>query len=127
MAELEESSHTVSIPAPQAQMGHDNCFSLTEISNYGSKGACAYAAHCLQLGRMDKDVIRGIHGVFRKLASDEADMEGLLANAVKVGTINGQVLAIFHTLLTRFKRGFPVRPCVPIGDISLMEICIAIL
>jgi hypothetical protein len=75
---------------------------------------------------MDEDVIRGIHGVFSKLASGEADMEGLLANALKVGAINGQVLAISHTLLTRFERGFPNRACVPIGDISSMEICIAI-
>jgi hypothetical protein len=76
---------------------------------------------------MDEDVIRGIHGVFSKLASDEVDMEGLLANALKVGAINCQVLAIFRTLLTRFERGFPARPCVPIGDISRMKVCIAIL
>jgi hydroxylamine reductase len=93
-AELEEFGHTVNIPARQAQMGHDDCFSLTEIATYGSKGACAYAAHCLQLGRMDEDVMKGIHEVFSKLASDEADMEGLLANALKVGAINGQVLAM---------------------------------
>jgi hydroxylamine reductase len=92
--ELEEFGVTVSIPARQELMQNDDCFSLTEIATYGAKGVCAYAAHCHQLGQMDEKVMIGIHEVFAKLASDEPDMEGLLANALRVGEINTQVLAM---------------------------------
>ena len=92
--ELEDYGHTVSVPTRQAAMGNDDCFSLTEIATYGSRGVCAYAAHCHQLGRMDEDVMTGIHEVYAKLASNEPDMNGLLANALKVGEINTKVLAM---------------------------------
>ena len=52
--ELEEFGHTVSLPIRQAAMGNEDCFSLNEIATYGAKGACAYAAHCYQMGRMDE-------------------------------------------------------------------------
>jgi hydroxylamine reductase len=75
-------------------MGNDDCFSLVEIGTYGTKGVCAYAAHCHQLGYMNEEIMEGIHGIFAKLASQEADMSGLLANALKVGEVNGQVLKL---------------------------------
>lgn len=71
-----------------------DCFSLNEIGTYGLKGASAYAAHCYQLGKMDDEVMAGIHEVFAKLGSTEADMEGLLDNAMKVGEINAKILAM---------------------------------
>jgi hydroxylamine reductase len=46
------------------------------------------------MGKMDPDIMKDIHQVFSKLASDEPDMEGLLANVLKVGDINGRVLAM---------------------------------
>jgi hydroxylamine reductase len=94
LEELESFGHSVSVPLRQAQMGNKDCFSLNEIGTYGIKGACAYAAHCYQLGKMDDDVMADIHQVYAKLASDEPDMEGLLANALKVGEINGRILAM---------------------------------
>ena len=60
----------------------------------GTKGVCAYATHCYQLGVMDEQVMTAIHEVFAKLASDQADMEGLLANVLKVGEVSTQVLAM---------------------------------
>ena len=92
--DLEEFGYTVSIPKLQKAMGNDDCFSLVEIGTYGSKGVCAYAAHCHQLGYMNEEIMEGIHGIFAKLASQEADMSGLLANALKVGEVNGQVLKL---------------------------------
>lgn len=94
LQELEEFGHSVGIPKRQAAMGNEDCFSLTEIATYGARGACAYAAHCYQMGKMDDSVMKDIHQVFCKLASDEPDMEGLLANALKVGDINGRILAM---------------------------------
>lgn len=95
--ELEDFGYTVSIPELQKAMGNDDCFSLVEIASYGAKGACAYAAHCRQLGYMDEDVMTGIHQVFAKVASNEPDMEGLLANALRVGELNGKILEMLDT------------------------------
>ncbi len=95
--ELEEFGYTVSIPELQEAMGNDDCFSLVEIASYGAKGACAYAAHCRQLGYVDEDVMTGIHQVFAKVASNQADMEGLLANALRVGELNGKILEMLDT------------------------------
>ncbi|KAL3827314.1 hypothetical protein ACHAXA_005060 [Cyclostephanos tholiformis] len=94
LQDFEEFGHTVSIPKRMAAMGDEDCFSLSEIATYGARGACAYAAHCYQMGKMDPDIMKDIHQVFSKLASDEPDMEGLLANVLKVGDINGRVLAM---------------------------------
>jgi len=95
--ELEDFGYTVSIPELQKAMGNDDCYSLVEIATYGAKGACAYAAHCRQLGYMDEDVMAGIHDVFAKGASNEQDMEGLLANALRVGELNGKILEMLDT------------------------------
>jgi len=92
--ELEDFGHTVNIPKRQEAMGDEDCFSLNEIATYGAKGACAYAAHCYQMGKMDSSVMKDLHQVFSKLASDVPDMDGLLANVLKVGDINGRVLAM---------------------------------
>ena len=73
-------------------MGNEDCFSLVEIGTYGTKGVCAYAAHCHQLGYMSEEIMSGIHEVFAKLASSEPDMNGLLANVLRVGELNGKVL-----------------------------------
>ncbi|KAL3905478.1 MAG: hypothetical protein SGARI_004441 [Bacillariaceae sp.] len=79
-------------------MGNEDCFSLNEIGTYGIKGACAYASHAYQiLGTFDEDIMKDIHECFAKLASNEADMEGLLANALKVGDINARVLAMLDS------------------------------
>jgi hydroxylamine reductase len=91
---LEDFGYTISIPKLQKAMGDDDCFSLVEIATYGSKGVCAYAAHCSQLGYTSESVMAGIHEVFAKLASSEPDMNGLLANALRVGELNGKVLAM---------------------------------
>jgi len=94
LEEMEDFGHSVGVPVRQAVMGNEDCFSLNEIATYGSKGVCAYAAHCYQLGQMDGTVMKDIHEVFSKLASDKPDMEGLLANALRVGDISGRVLAM---------------------------------
>ena len=93
--ELESFGHNVaSVPVRQSLMGNDDCFSLNEIGTYGIKGACAYAAHCLQLqGKTDESIMADIHQVWAKLGSTEPDMDGLLANALKVGDINARVMA----------------------------------
>jgi hypothetical protein len=72
------------------------CTSVAYLCDIMSNTAqvCAYAAHCHQLGYMNEDVMAGLHEVFAKLASSEADMNGLLANVLRVGELNGKVLAM---------------------------------
>ena len=43
---------------------------------------------------MGQSIMEDIHKVFSKLASDEPDMEGLLANVLNVGEISSGVLAM---------------------------------
>lgn len=96
--DLEDYGHSQSIVHRQAAMGNEDCFSLNEIGTYGLKGACAYAAHAYQLlGTFDEDIMKDIHEVYAKLASNEADMEGLLQNAMRVGEINARVLAMLDS------------------------------
>jgi hydroxylamine reductase len=93
--DLEEFGQSVSVPSRQQQMGDDDCFSLNEIGTYGLKGLCAYASHVWQIyGTVGEDIMAGIHEIWAKLASSEADMDGLLANAIRVGEVNAAVLAL---------------------------------
>lgn len=91
--ELEEFGQAVSVPVRQNRMGDNDCFSLNEIGTYGIKGVSAYASHVWQIrGTIGEDIMAGIHEVWAKLDSNKADMNGLLANALRVGEINGAVL-----------------------------------
>jgi hydroxylamine reductase len=92
--ELEDFGRSVSIPVREELMGNEDCFSLNEIATYGLKGVCAYATHCYQLGAMDEDVMASIHEVLAKLSSNEPDMDGLLANVLRVGEISTKVLGM---------------------------------
>lgn len=92
--ELENYGRSVSIPARMEAMNHNDSFSLNEVATYGLKGVCAYTAHCLQLGYVKDDIMAAIHEIYAKLASDEADMDGLLQLSLRVGEVNAQVLAL---------------------------------
>lgn len=92
--DLEAFGRSVSLPVKEERMGNEDCFSLNEIATYGTKGVCAYATHCYQLGSMDEEVMASIHQVLAKLSSDEPDMDGLLANVLKVGEISTKVLTM---------------------------------
>jgi len=94
-SDLEEFGKSVGILARQAAMKNDDCFSLTEIATAGAKGVSAYASHCYQLGYIDEaNIIAPLHEVWSKLASDEPDLEGLLATTLRVGEINLATLAL---------------------------------
>lgn len=110
--ELEEYGRSVSIPIRMTAMNHGDAFSLNEVATYGLKGACAYATHCLQLGFVNEDIMRSIHEIYAKLALDEPDMEGLLETVLRVGRVNGQVLAMLdeaHTTAFGVAEPTPVR------------------
>lgn len=93
--ELEEYGHYNSgLAVRSAVMNHEDAFSLNEVGTYGLKGACAYATHVYQLqGKSNPEIMAAVHEIFAKLASPVADVDGLLANAMRVGQVNGQILA----------------------------------
>jgi hydroxylamine reductase len=92
--DLETFGRSVSIPTRMAQMGNDDCFSLNEIATYGLKGACAYAAHAYELGRVDEDIMSRIQAAFVKLSDSTPDMDSLLKLVDEVGSISAAVLAM---------------------------------
>lgn len=92
--ELEELGHTVSVPNRAALMKHEDAFALKELGTYGLKGVCAYAAHCLALGKEDENVYQHIHELFATLSSDTPSMETFLQAALDVGKVNTTVLAM---------------------------------
>ncbi|KAL7560843.1 hypothetical protein ACA910_013277 [Epithemia clementina (nom. ined.)] len=93
--ELEEFGHKHSgLVVRSAAMNNEDAFSLNEIGTYGLKGVCAYGTHVYQMvGKTDPEVMSTVHEIFAKLASPLPDMEGLLANALRVGQVNAKVLA----------------------------------
>jgi hydroxylamine reductase len=93
--DMEDFGHTVSILQLEEKMGNADAFSLNEIGIYGAKGLSAYACHAMEIGKMDeKGIMAPLHEVWAKLASHEPDMDGLLANALRVGEINGTTMAL---------------------------------
>lgn len=58
------------------------------------RGLSAYAMHCHMMGAMDETIMKDVHEIWAKIASDEPDMEGLLATALRVGEVNGRVMAL---------------------------------
>ncbi|CAB9519538.1 Hydroxylamine reductase [Seminavis robusta] len=111
--ELEEKGlEKFSIPTRQKEMGNDDAFCLNELATYGLKGACAYAAHCYQLGYLKDDIMMDIHKINAQLNSSEPDMEGLLAACLKVGEINTRVLALLDEAhATQFGDPEPTQVC----------------
>jgi len=76
-------------------MGHDDANSLNEIGTYGAKGLSAYACHAMEMGYMDEsNIMAPLHEIWAKLASHEPDVDGLLANALRVGQVNAATMAL---------------------------------
>ena len=123
---LEEYGHSFSgLAVRSAVMNHPDAFSLNEVGTYGLKGACAYATHVYQLvGKTDPTIMAAIHEIFAKLARPQADMDGLLANALRVGEVNGQILAALdaaHAEQLGIPEPTPVRTSAVAGKAILVS------
>jgi len=92
---LEEFGRTVGVLQNQQRMNHADAFSLNEIGTYGAKGLSAYACHAMEMGYLDDEgIMAPLHEVWAKLASHRPDVDGLLANALRVGEINATTMAL---------------------------------
>ena len=96
--ELEEFGKSVGVLARKDKMGHDDAYALNELATAGLKGVSAYAAHAHQMGHVDEEnIMAPVHEIWTKLASNEADFDGLLAACLRVGEINATTLAQLDT------------------------------
>jgi hydroxylamine reductase len=96
--ELEEFGRLVGVLENQKKMDNVDAFSLNEIGTYGAKGVSAYACHAFEMGYTDEEgIMAPLHEVWAKLASHDADVEGLLANALRVGEINATTMALLDS------------------------------
>ena len=96
--ELETFGKSVGVLARKEKMGHDDAYALNELATAGAKGVSAYAAHAHAMGFMDEEnIMKPLHEVWTKLASNEPDFDGLLATCLQVGEINATTLAQLDT------------------------------
>lgn len=87
--ELLAQAEMASVRAGEAEVGED-VVGLRALILYGAKGVCAYAYHALMLGQQSDDVYTALENTLDFLASDPADINALV----------GQALALGHTNLT---------------------------
>ena len=87
---------------------------VQELMLYGLKGAAAYADHAQILGQEDDEVYGRFHAVLAYLAQNDADLNGLLGQALGVGELNLQVMQLLDAGHTE-SFGHPVPTPVSTG------------
>jgi hydroxylamine reductase len=70
------------------------------LNLYGLKGVAAYAHHAAVLGGTSPEVMDGIEKALDYLAGDPSDLDGLLAHALGLGTLNLTVMALLDATNT---------------------------
>jgi hydroxylamine reductase len=70
------------------------------LALYGLKGVCAYAHHAAVLGHTSTEVFAGVERSLDYLAGDPTDLDGLLAHALDLGTLNLTVMELLDAANT---------------------------
>lgn len=83
----------VSINADLDKVGAD-IIGLRSLVLYGLKGVCAYAHHAYVLGGESASIYAGIEEALDFLSTDPTDVDALLNQAMALGTINLEVMAL---------------------------------
>ena len=73
---------------------------LRNLILYGLKGTAAYSEHARVLGQEESAVTAEFHRIAAFLAADPADMDALLAEALAVGALNFEVMALLDAANT---------------------------
>jgi len=73
---------------------------LRNLILYGLKGTAAYSEHARVLGQEESAVTAEFHRIAAFLAADPADMDALLAEALAVGALNFEVMALLDSANT---------------------------
>ncbi|SAL42820.1 hydroxylamine reductase [Caballeronia arvi] len=86
-------AQTVGIDAGIETVGAD-VVGLRALVLYGLKGVCAYAHHAQVLGKENDGIYAGVEAALCFLAADPADTDSLLAQALQLGSLNLDVMAL---------------------------------
>ncbi|KAA9001073.1 hydroxylamine reductase [Affinibrenneria salicis] len=72
----------------------DDVHGLRMLCLYGLKGAAAYMEHAYVLGQYDEQIYARYHALMAWLGTQPADIELLLTNAMAIGQMNFQIMAL---------------------------------
>lgn len=72
----------------------DDIHGLRMLCLYGLKGAAAYMEHALVLGQYDDNIYAEYHKLMAWLGTNPSDMATLLDNAMNIGKMNFNIMAI---------------------------------
>lgn len=89
----------VGINAGLEQVGED-IIGLRSLVLYGLKGVCAYAHHAYALGKESDTVYAGVEDALDFLSTEPTDVAALLNQAMALGTLNLEVMALLDAANT---------------------------
>jgi hydroxylamine reductase len=93
-SDLEAQGIEQGLPARKAKHGNDDLFGIIEMTMYGIKGTAAYLEHAMVAGLEDEKIYDGINEVLSKICDPKLSVNDALANALKVGELNLNTMAL---------------------------------
>jgi len=99
LAGLVKQGEEVSITKRKDALG-DDVTGLHELITYGLKGMASYADHAQILGHEDDEVYAFFHEALDFLSKNPADIDALVAMALKVGEVNLKVMGLLDAANT---------------------------
>lgn len=90
---LQQQSQQFALNSDKAEVG-DDIHGLRMLCLYGLKGAAAYMEHAHVLGQFDKQIYAEYHAYMAWLGTQPRDVDTLLNNAMGIGKMNFNVMAI---------------------------------
>lgn len=93
---LQQQSQQFALNSDKAEIG-DDIHGLRMLCLYGLKGAAAYMEHAHVLGQHDEQIYAEYHAYMAWLGTQPRDVDTLLNNAMGIGKMNFNVMAILDT------------------------------
>ncbi|CNH54649.1 hydroxylamine reductase [Yersinia massiliensis] len=90
---LQQQSQQFALNSDKAEIG-DDLHGLRMLCLYGLKGAAAYMEHAHVLGQYDEQIYAEYHAYMAWLGTQPRDVDTLLNNAMGIGKMNFNVMAI---------------------------------
>ncbi|CNK32681.1 hydroxylamine reductase [Yersinia frederiksenii] len=90
---LQQQSQQFALNSDKAEVG-DDIHGLRMLCLYGLKGAAAYMEHAHVLGQFDEQIYAEYHAYMAWLGTQPRDVDTLLNNAMGIGKMNFNVMAI---------------------------------
>ncbi|CND91938.1 hydroxylamine reductase [Yersinia nurmii] len=93
---LQKQSQQFALNSDKAEVG-DDIHGLRMLCLYGLKGAAAYMEHAHVLGQSDENIYKQYHEFMSWLGTQPRDVDTLLNNAMGIGQMNFNVMAILDS------------------------------